>query len=474
LISWNSPVIELAAYARERIAKVRIVLLVAFVAGLGFAVEPTGDWRQVLLRVALVALLVVQFRLWDDIADREHDRLRHPGRVLQRHAGRATHFFAVLGLLSIPIVGLLFTFANPEWRIGAYGVLALAVAVVYGTQATAHGRVMRMGWVLLKYPVFVLLPLAAPGSPNAWVAAAIAYLVVMMYDWATSPDAADMRRAHLRAPRAEMFEPVACYACGGAASTPFLNGDDDLTGKPGRFTFVRCRNCRLAYLNPRLKRQYIAHYDDPPVDAARARAGWGWLTPLYERLLDRYERDKAVLVERLIARSGGSVLDEPVRQGVAELPAANARGFELITMWNSLEHDYDPLGTLRAARDRLARDGRLLIEVPCLDSFTSRLYHERWPGLQAPRNTVLFTRQSLDAMVDAAGLEVVSHVSYGAFPPYLYVFAGAAFRLLKGRPGNAQRALPAFVLGRVAAFPAILLARRLDLATQTVVCRRRT
>jgi hypothetical protein len=474
LVSWNSPVAELAAYARERIAKVRIVLLVAFVAGLGFGVEPAADWRQALVRVALITLLIVQFRLWDDIADREHDRLRHPERVLQRHSGRAPHFFALLGALSIPIVALLFTFANPEWRIGAYGVLALAVAVVYGSKPTAHGRVMRMGWVLLKYPVFVLLPLAAPGSPNAWVAAAISYLVVMLYDWATSTDAADMRRAHLRAPRAEMFEPVACYACGGAASTPFVNGEDDLTGKPGRFTFVRCRNCRLAYLNPRLKREYVAGYDDAPFAEHRPGPDWGWLAPLYERMLERHEHDKAVVMERLAGRPGGAVLDVSVRHGLAELPAASPRGFDLITLWGGLERDYDPARTLRAARDLLAADGRLLIEVPCLDSVTSRLYHERWPGLQAPRNTVLFTRQSLGAMVDAAGLEVVCHVSYGAFPPYLYVFAGAAFKMLKGHAGNAQRALPAFVLGRVVMFPLIVLGRRFDLATQTVVCRRRS
>jgi hypothetical protein len=68
----------------------------------------------------------------------------------------------------------------------------------------------------------------------------------------------------------------------------------------------------------------------------------------------------------------------------------------------------------------------------------------------------------------------VDHVPYGAFPPYLYVFAGAAFKLLKGRAGNPQRALLAFVLGRIVLFPLMLLARRLDLATQTVVCRRRT
>jgi hypothetical protein len=259
-VSSTSPVAELFAYGGERIANLRIALLVAIIAGLGFAVEKPYDAANAVIRITLVALLVIQFRLWDDIADREHDRERYPERVLQRHKGRATPFLVLLGALTVPILALLFTFENPAWRIGAYGALAAALAVVYGSHATAHGRVMRMGWVLLKYPVFVLLPLVSPSSPNAWVAAAIAYLVVMFYDWATSPDAADMQRSHLAAPWPEMFEPVNCYACGTRESVPFVNAEDDLTGKPGRFTFVKCRNCRLAYLNPRLKIGHIGAY----------------------------------------------------------------------------------------------------------------------------------------------------------------------------------------------------------------------
>jgi hypothetical protein len=111
-VSSSSPVAELVAYGSERIAKVRIALLVALVAGLGFAVERPQDIAAAAIRVALVALLVIQFRLWDDIADREHDRERYPERVLQRHQGRATPFLVLLGALTVPILALLFTFEN--------------------------------------------------------------------------------------------------------------------------------------------------------------------------------------------------------------------------------------------------------------------------------------------------------------------------------------------------------------------------
>ena len=46
-----------------------------------------------------------------------------------------------------------------------------------------------------------------------------------------------------------------------------------------------------------------------------------------------------------------------------------------------MEHDYDQRATLKMAHDVLKDDGRLIIEVPRLDSLTFRLYGDRWPGL---------------------------------------------------------------------------------------------
>jgi SAM-dependent methyltransferase len=505
----RSPVAEIFAYAGDRILTVRMALLIALVAGLGFAVEKPYDLANAAIRVTLVALLVIQFRLWDDIADREHDRERHPERVLQRHEGRATPFLVLLGVLTVPILALLFTFENAAGRIAAYGALAAALAVVYGSHATAHGRLMRMGWVLLKYPVFVLLALASP-TPNAWVAAAVAYLVVVFYDWATSPDAADMHGARRAVPWPDVFEPVNCYACGARESTPFVNAEDDLGGRPGRFTFVKCRNCRLAYQNPRLKLGQIGAYYDENYIAHRRHTRSGWLAPLYARAVEKHDRDKTAIVARYVKLDAGcEVLDVGCGAGtfVATIRAAfgarvtavdfkdlsdkpalrgvdfrcglfheqsfPGRRFDLITMWHFLEHDYDPLRSLQTARDLLAPHGRVVIEVPRLDSRTWKLYHERWPGLQAPRHTVLFTRQSLQAMVEAAGLEIVDYLPYGAFPAYFYLFAGAAFKLLKGRGLDLDRALVPYFLGQALLFPVLLFERRLNLAMQTIVCRRR-
>lgn len=462
---------ELLAYARERIAMPRVPVLAAFLAAAGLWVEPARGLAEALLRLALVLLLVVQFRLWRDIADREHERLRHPGRVLARHRGRATAFLVLLAVLTIPIVALLDALEDPGRRVAAYGVLALAVAVVYGSRASTHGRVMRTAWLLLQYPAFVLLAIPHPTQPNALVAAAVVYLLAILRDWTISTDAADLRRESLRAPAAETFEEVACYTCGSRDLQPFVVAEDDLTGREGRFTYATCRNCRLTLLAPRLKRESVESYYDRDYLRRRGRPDWGWLTPFYESLRERHDRAKrAFLAHHGAGLAQGEALHVGIDTAPLEELAPGAR-FALITMWDFLQRHYDPLRALVLARDLLAPGGRLVIETPTLDSRTWRLFRERWPGIQAPRHTVLFSRLTLEMMLEAAGLEVESWHPYGTLPPYLYVFAGIAFKLLKGHAPEGPRLVPLFQLGRLLYAPLASIGRRVPIAHQVVVCR---
>ena len=91
-----------------------------------------------------------------------------------------------------------------------------------------------------------------------------------------------------------------------------------------------------------------------------------------------------------------------------------------------------PHGWLDDGRRRSALDP---IRLDCL---TFRLFRERWPGLQAPQHTVLYSKDHLLKFVAEAGLEVVDYLPYGAFPAYFYLFAGLAFKLLKEVQGLKQ------------------------------------
>lgn len=326
-----------------------------------------------------------------------------------------------------------------------------------------------------------------------------------------------MRSAALRQPLADAslhendrspFEAVECGLCGSHDASPFITAEDDLTGRPGRFTFVRCARCGLIYQSPRLTIEHIKPFYDAEYLAHRRRTDWGLLSPLFAAAMNSLDREKLRIVGRYVRLAHTSaVLDvgcgagtflERVRRecgshvaGVDfvdlskqpslhhtefhcgpfyEQTVGHSR-FDLITMWHFLEHDYEPLRSLSHAREALRPEGRLIIEVPRLDSVTFRLFGDRWPGLQAPQHTVLYDRDSLLRMVAHAGFEVVDYLPYGAFPPYFYLFCGVAFKVLKGRGLNFRTAIYPYFAGQLLLLPVLPLVKRLNLAMQTVVCR---
>ncbi len=310
-------------------------------------------------------------------------------------------------------------------------------------------------------------------------------------------------------PSSTIFEAIACYYCGSTAHSPFVLAEDDLTGKPGTFRFVLCDDCGLAYQNPRVDIHNIKDYYDEEYIAHRKKQDWGILTWFYNHAMGKHDREKDKLVRKYVKLdSQSNVLD--VGCGAAtfllrlkalygsqvtgldfkdltRLPGFeridfhcglfyeqdfHAKRFDLITMWHFLEHDYDPLRTLGVARDLLTANGRLIIEVPRLDSVSFKLFRNRWAGLQAPQHTVLYDRQRLLRFMEKAELQVVEYLPYGAFPAYFYLFAGVAFKLRKGKGLDFAKAIYPYFAGQVLLSPLLLLERKLNLAMQTVVCQR--
>ena len=310
------------------------------------------------------------------------------------------------------------------------------------------------------------------------------------------------------ASREPMFERVRCYYCNDSAASDFITAEDDLTGRPGRFTFVRCLNCGLVYQSPRLTIEHIKSYYDDDYLAHRKRTDWGLLSPLLNAAMDSLDREKLRIITRYVKlQQSSAVLDVGCGAGtflsrihgqygsmavgvdfmdLARLPAFRDvefrrglfyeqqfdRQFDLITMWHYLEHDYDPFQSLMHARRLLKDDGLLVIEVPRLDSLTFRLFGDRWPGLQAPQHTVLYDHAMLARMIGRAGYEVMDHLPYGAFPPYFYLFCGVAFRFLKGRGLNMRKAIYPYFAGHLLIAPFMPFIKRRNLAMQTIICRR--
>ncbi len=303
------------------------------------------------------------------------------------------------------------------------------------------------------------------------------------------------------------FEDISCYNCGSDDSKKFLIGEDDLTGKEGRFLYVQCKQCELVYQKPRLTINDIKEFYDSEYIAHRKKKDWGFLTPLYERAMNKHDREKDKLVSKYIQiTSQTEVLDVGCAVGTFllhlhkkynckisgvdfkedlsypdfdkinfyeglfyEQPIEENK-YDLVTMWHFFEHDYDPNKSLEMAKKVLKPGGKLIIEIPRLDSTTFKLFGNKWPGVQAPQHTGLYTKKAFLNILHKHELTVEEYLPYGAFPSYFYIFTGSYFKLF-GKGLKLDKIIFPYFLFQLLLSPILFFQKKLNLSMQTIICK---
>jgi len=79
--------------------------------------------------------------------------------------------------------------------------------------------------------------------------------------------------------------------------------------------------------------------------------------------------------------------------------------FDVIVMWQVLEHLPDPWTVLAAVAERLVPNGVLILDTPNPDAFQFRVLGRRWVHLDAPRHVALIPVELLTDYVGRHGLE---------------------------------------------------------------------
>ena len=127
-------------------------------------------------------LLIVAFRVWDDLEDRDRDAREHPERVMVR-AGRVSPFVGLACALALG--GLVPTMLSPQpGRLGAVVAGAAVLFVWYRVRPKPATGVVGGHIVLLKYPAIALS--VAPSVPSPAVLASL-YLVLCVYECFDDP-----------------------------------------------------------------------------------------------------------------------------------------------------------------------------------------------------------------------------------------------------------------------------------------------
>jgi len=236
------------------------------------------------------------------------------------------------------------------------------------------------------------------------------------------------------------METVDCILCGTDNSAPLFKGRDRLLGGEKIFDLVRCRGCGLIYINPRPTLDEIAQYYPAEYEPfVRQEQVTNW----YDRLRHR------VAIARMCRIAGqgqqpGRMLDVGCGGGdfmlgmqqrgwqvrgldISPVAVALARkkgldvfqgqlsdveledeSFDLVTMWDVLEHLHDPAAYLARVARLLKPEGRFVVTLPNPDGLDFRLFGPRWTGLDVPRHLYVFERRALASLFRHSGLEAES------------------------------------------------------------------
>ena len=155
-VSSISFVNELTRYTASRLATVRIAALTVLVIAMSLVVSPDPSPTDIGTTALLAALLIAQFRLWDDLADVDFDRVHHPHRVLVASRDVRPYFILVIGLTVLNTV-VIAALRSPA-QLLAYVLLLAGMAMIYRRRTwSGSWRLVRTQLVLIKYPVFLYL-----------------------------------------------------------------------------------------------------------------------------------------------------------------------------------------------------------------------------------------------------------------------------------------------------------------------------
>lgn len=238
------------------------------------------------------------------------------------------------------------------------------------------------------------------------------------------------------------MEYVRCDLCGADHSLPLLERKDRFSGKT--FCYVRCHSCGLIYLNPRPDSEEILSYYP---------AGYEAYLPIQTlSVVERWQKKRALrMLSRFVSQyqSSGRLLDvgcgtgdflkemqnlgwevqgvEPDSQSVATArkiygldvfagPLSTFQApeevFDVVTMWDVLEHLPSPKSALQQIYRWLRNNGYLIFSIPNLQSFDANLFGTYWIGWDAPRHLYLFPISTLINLLNTIGFNIITQCCF--------------------------------------------------------------
>lgn len=240
------------------------------------------------------------------------------------------------------------------------------------------------------------------------------------------------------------LEYPACNQCGSTEYKVLFepkNRDVDLRetfsashGILGAQRVVKCSKCGLIYVCPRLNQEIVVGAYEDSADELYVSQGQARIRTFDKcaRFVAKYVKPEGRLLDvgaaggfflksaaklgwrvegvepsRWLADWGNKNLGVTIHQGTLDRMKFDPATFDVITMWDSIEHMEDPLQGLKDAGRFMKTGGLLVINTPDIGSIWARLSGQNWWFLLS-HHLYYFTPKTMTAMLNKAGFDVVA------------------------------------------------------------------
>lgn len=221
------------------------------------------------------------------------------------------------------------------------------------------------------------------------------------------------------------------------------------------YKLVKCKNCGLVYVNPRpttIEREAI---NKEIYDSEKYRTHYFQDRKIFEkrfkkklRKIERYSKKGKILD---VGTSYGFFLDEARKRGwetygiEKNIPAAhyareklglNVFGctieeekfdknyFDVITLWDVLEHSPDPVIFLKKLKTVLKINGLICVQSPNIESLIAKYRKERWDWLSPNDHLFHFSPSTLEAILIKSGYKIISITTWEPTTYFIDTFLG--------------------------------------------------
>jgi len=222
---------------------------------------------------------------------------------------------------------------------------------------------------------------------------------------------------------------------------------------------VKCKDCGLVYLNPRLKEKHLhkiyeeEYFKNPEFKNSKTQNLFGYNLYIEEKedIINTFKK-RLKTIEKY--KKKGKILDVGCATGFF-LELAKSKGwevygteiskfavkhakdklnlknvfygdlkkikfkenmFDVVTMFDVIEHLRDPKSTLRYTHKLLKKGGLIAVTTPDSGSLVSKLLGRRWEEFRRAReHTYFFSRKTLSDMLKKTGFEILKIESAGRY-----------------------------------------------------------